>query len=99
MLKDKLKILRNEKNLTQESLAKILNVSVSTISMYETGSREPDLYTLARLSDYYGVTTDYLLDLSDNPYFNICKKSNDDNMRVYVNSLKDAIEDIIKLIS
>ena len=99
MLKDKLKILRNENNLTQEALAKTLNVSVSTISMYETGAREPDLYMLARLSDYYGVTTDYLLDLSDNPYFNICKKGNSDNMRSYLNSLKEAIEDIIKRIS
>lgn len=68
MYYDILKKLRKEKQLTQEQLGKILNISTSTVSMYENGTREPDLQTLIRLSEFYGVTTDFILGLTDNPY-------------------------------
>ena len=40
-----IKRLRTERGVTQEQLAAMLNVSRSTIGMYETGSREPDFET------------------------------------------------------
>ena len=55
-----LKHLRNQKHITQEQLAKIIGVERSTIGKYETGTR-PSTEILALLSDYFGVTIDFLL--------------------------------------
>lgn len=53
--------LRAERGIYQKELAIALNVSIGTISNYESGIHAPDLDTLCRLADFYGVTTDYLL--------------------------------------
>ncbi|MGN0167269.1 MAG: helix-turn-helix domain-containing protein [Acetatifactor sp.] len=53
--------LRREKGLAQKELALLLNLSIGTISNYENGVHSPDLNTLCKLADFYGVTTDYLL--------------------------------------
>lgn len=58
---DLLSELRRDYNLKQKDVAKYLNVSVATISHYETGVNIPDLNTLVKLADFYGVSTDYLL--------------------------------------
>ncbi|WP_078577361.1 helix-turn-helix domain-containing protein [Salipaludibacillus agaradhaerens] len=63
----RLKILRQNKKLTQEELGKIINVSKVSISGYESGDRSPDTDNLRRLADYFDVTTDYLLGRSDHP--------------------------------
>lgn len=63
-----LKHLRIRKGLRQKDLAAILNVSPSTISNYENGVHSPDLDTLCKLSNFYGVSLDYLLGRTDNPY-------------------------------
>lgn len=65
MFKDNLKILRKEASLTQEELAKNLRLAKSTISMYESGSREPDFETLEAIADFFNVDMDYLLGKSD----------------------------------
>lgn len=53
--------LRQENNMTQQDLANILFVSVSTISNYEKGVHLPDIIKLAKIADHFHVTTDYLL--------------------------------------
>ena len=53
--------LRQEQNIGQKELAAYLNVSIGTISNYENNVHSPDLATLGRLADFFGVTTDYLL--------------------------------------
>lgn len=67
LINDRLKKLRNEKNLTQRELAKLLKLSPSTIAMYETGQRMPDPETLQKIADFFGVSVDYLLGRSDIP--------------------------------
>lgn len=67
MFKDRLKELRYKKELSQRELASILNMSPSTIAMYETGQREPDAETLKKIADFFGVTIDYLLGRTDTP--------------------------------
>lgn len=57
-----LKDLRNERKISQEKLAKHMGVSRSTIAMWESGASEPDNESLKRLSMYFGVSTDYLLE-------------------------------------
>lgn len=70
MLKERLKELRSEKQITQRELANLLRLSPSTIAMYETGQRMPDPEILQRIADFFGVSTDYLLGRTDipNPY-------------------------------
>lgn len=55
-----LKQLRQKNNLNQMELAKIIGVSRSAISMYESGQREPDFETLETIADYFNVSMDYL---------------------------------------
>jgi transcriptional regulator with XRE-family HTH domain len=56
-----LKQLRERENLTQEELAKRLNISRSRLASYEQGQREPALELLETIADYFNVDLDYLL--------------------------------------
>ena len=58
---DVLKSLRISYNLTQDDLAKQLQISRSTIGMYEKGAREPDFDALELIADFFNVDTNYLL--------------------------------------
>lgn len=58
---------RKKKKLSQTKFAEKFGVGRSTIAMWETGDREPDLDTIQKLANFFGVTTDYLLGLSDDP--------------------------------
>lgn len=53
--------LRGDRKLKQSELAALMNVSVGTISNYETGRHTPDIDTIIWLADFFHVTTDYLL--------------------------------------
>ena len=61
LLSEKLRELRTDKGLTQEHIAQQLFVTRQTVSKWETGVNDPDLSTIVRLCDTYGVTLDYLL--------------------------------------
>lgn len=61
----RLKKLREEQGLSQEGLGLRLNVSQSTVSAYEVGERTPDLETLIAIAQFFGVSLDYLVGLSD----------------------------------
>lgn len=63
----RIKNLRIERNITQLKLAKYLNISNTTLSQYELGTRKPDYETLVKIAKYFNVTTDYLLGISDDP--------------------------------
>ena len=62
-LGNRIKQLRQQANLTQSQLAKILNVSPALISAYELGDRKPSLEILVSLAATFKVSTDYLLGL------------------------------------
>ena len=62
-----LKSIREDRDLKQKDIAKILNVSQNTYSQYETGVIPLTAETLIKLSEYYGVSIDHLLDRSNNP--------------------------------
>lgn len=53
--------LRKQENLTQTALAKEMNYSDKAVSKWEQGDSLPDLATLCRLAEFYGVTLDYLV--------------------------------------
>ena len=62
--------IREDKDLKQKDIAAYLNVSQNTYSQYETGVISLTAEGLVKLSDYYGVSIDYLLDRTDDPNLN-----------------------------
>lgn len=76
---NRIKQLRNEKNIKQEVLAKLLNLEVAGVSKLETG-RVPlkDEYII-KLSEYFNVSTDYLLGKS-----NIRNSENNQELKIPV---------------
>ena len=60
-----LRDLRKEKGISQETLARDLGVSKSTIGLYETGDTLPDAKTLYDLAEYFDVSADWLIGLSN----------------------------------
>ena len=57
--------LRHEVDVTQKALAAGLGISERAYQYYELGAREPSISTLIALANYFGVSVDYLLGLSD----------------------------------
>ena len=57
--------LRIDRGLTQEQIAKVLNVKQNTYSQYEIGVLNYPIDVLIKLADYYGVSVDYLLGRTD----------------------------------
>lgn len=53
--------LRKDKGLLQKELARLLGVSIGTVSNYETGVHNPEIETLIKLADYFNVSVDYML--------------------------------------
>ncbi len=61
----RIKELREEEGLKQTELANMLSIKQNTYSQYETGAREISIDVLIKLSKIYGVSTDYILGLTD----------------------------------
>lgn len=59
--KDKLRELRKLRHYTQDDLSKLTGLSVSAISMYENGKREPSFETLEMFADYFNVDMNTLI--------------------------------------
>lgn len=57
----RLRALRALRGLSQLKLAQAVGVTKSTISLYEIGATVPDVKTLTKLTDLYGVSADYLI--------------------------------------
>lgn len=62
-----LKKIREERKLTQQNVADLLNIQRPTYTRYETGEREPDFETLIKLSEILEVSVDYLLGKTEYP--------------------------------
>lgn len=62
--------LREDHDLTQKQLANILNCSQQVYSNYELGQRDIPTDILIKLSSFYNVSVDYILEITDNPNIN-----------------------------
>lgn len=58
----KIKLLRTNKQITQEQLAAVINISGQAVSKWESDVSSPDISMLPILADYFGITIDELLD-------------------------------------
>ena len=59
--------LREDRDLTQKEMSKILNCSQQVYSNYELGQRDIPTDILIKLSAFYKVSTDFILGITDNP--------------------------------
>ena len=73
MLGERLKEIRELRNLTQNDVANFLKVKRQTYSAYERNKSLPDANTLCLLATYFAVTADYLLDL-DIVQYKVCEQ-------------------------
>ena len=64
-MESRIKILREKRGLIQAILAKELGITQQTLSKYEKDVNIIKIDVLKRLAEYFNVTTDYLLGLSD----------------------------------
>jgi len=62
--------LREDRDLNQTKVAKMLNMSQTGYSKYETGENDIPTVILIKLADFYGVSVDYILNRTDNPETN-----------------------------
>lgn len=63
----RLRDLREDSDKTQQEIADYLNMHRSVYRRYESGEREPPIWALVKLAEYYGTSLDYLLGLTDDP--------------------------------
>ena len=62
---NRVRALREDRDLTQTQVAKMLGMSQTGYSKYETGENDIPTTVLIKLADYYGTTIDYLLGRTD----------------------------------
>ena len=68
MLGDKIKLYRENKKMTQNEIANILDVSPATVSKYESGALEPNIESLKRLAELFEISIDELLNNQEDKF-------------------------------
>lgn len=64
MFKDRLREVREDRNITQVQMASILNMSSTGYGSYERGETEPNILTLQKICKILNVSSDYLLGIN-----------------------------------
>lgn len=62
---ENLKCAREKKKMSQKEVAESIGVAKSTYSLYESGSREPNVQTIKKISDVLSVSADELLGIKE----------------------------------
>lgn len=68
LFKDRLKMLRKEKKMTQVCLGQMLNYGYTAIANYESGRNNPSIEDLKKIAAIFNVSMDYLLGVNDIRY-------------------------------
>ena len=90
---EKIKELREEEDITQRELSKIIGASSESISQYERGQQTPKPQTLIKLADHFNVSIDYIFGRADAKNSYILEKYKDKNLDV------DTINKIIEILT
>ena len=64
-IKNRIRDLREDLDLRQIDVANATGIDQKTLSNYETGKTNPDSYSIIKLADFFKVSTDYLLGISE----------------------------------
>ncbi len=67
ILGERLRALREKRNLTQRQLGELLHIEQSTLARYETGENDPKPAVLKTLVEFFDTSADYLHGLTDDP--------------------------------
>ncbi len=70
-LYERIRNLREDKDLTQTDMGRILSCSQRVYSNYERGEIDIPTTTLIKIADFHKVSVDYLLNRTNNPYTNV----------------------------
>lgn len=62
---NRIRALREDLDLRQIDVSHATGIDQKTLSNYETGKTQPDMYALIRLADFFNVSIDYLVGRSD----------------------------------
>ncbi|NLK77581.1 MAG: helix-turn-helix transcriptional regulator [Clostridiales bacterium] len=90
MFGETIKNLRIAHNLNQVQLASVLDVSKQTISNWENNNILPSIDMLIKIANYFGVSTDYLLELDSRRYIEVTGLSDEQIAHIH-----QIIKDII----
>ena len=93
---NKIKELRSQSKVSQGELATHLEVTIATVSRYETGDREPDQNTLIKIADFFNVSVDYLLGKTDNPTTSKEISDNDIKFALFGGDVTDEKFEVVK---
>ena len=89
---NRIKELREDKDMRQSDLAKATGIDQRTISNYETGKSNPDSYALIKFADFFGVSIDYLLYRTNENFFSADdKKKVIEKIQKLLNDLKSTL--------
>lgn len=66
---NRIRELREDRDLRQIDVANSTGIDQKTLSNYETGKTNPDSFAIIKLAEYFNVSTDYLLGISDYNFF------------------------------
>lgn len=64
-MRNRIRELREDRDLRQIDVAEKTGIDQRTLSNYETGKTNPDSFAIIQLAKFYGVSTDYLLGVTD----------------------------------
>ena len=93
-LNERLKELRKENNISQNALAKQMNLTRATVNAWEMGISYPNAQSLILLSQYFKVTVDYLLGIDNSETIDITSLTTEEknivcNLVKYFNNTKN----------
>lgn len=91
MLGERIKNLRMNKNLSQVDLAKCLGVTKQSVSNWENENIMPSIEMLIKIANYFSVSTDYLLGLSEKHTLNT-----DGLSELQISHIQTIIDDILQ---
>lgn len=87
---NRIKDLREDRDMRQSDLALAVGIDQRTISNYETGKTMPDAYALIKLADFFDVSIDYLLCRVNTNLSNDAKRQN------LINKIQEELEELKK---
>ncbi len=93
-LNERLKELRKENNISQNALAKQMNLTRATVNAWEMGISYPNAQSLILLSQYFKVSVDYLLGIDNAETIDITSLTTEEknivcNLVKYFNNIKN----------
>lgn len=89
---NRIKDLREDRDMRQIDLANATGIDQRTISNYENGKSKPDSDALIRLADFFGVSIDYLVGRINQDFYYSQDK------RKYIEGIQEALEELKKMI-